>query len=89
MAEYIEREAALEITKRTSGDYATAFAEIRKIPSVDVVSVVRCKDCEWFMHENGCPIEASGYHSRGRMLPDENDFCSYGERMDGGAENEI
>ena len=37
MAEYIKREDALEITKRTSGDYATAFAEIRKIPAADVI----------------------------------------------------
>lgn len=37
MPEYIKREEALEITKRTSGDYATAFAEIRKIPTVDVI----------------------------------------------------
>lgn len=40
MAEYIKREDALEITKRTSGDYATAFAEIRKIPTADVAPVV-------------------------------------------------
>lgn len=47
MAEYIEREAVLEITKRTSGDYATAFAEIRKIPAADVAPVVRgrCPIC--------------------------------------------
>lgn len=40
MAEYIEREAALEIIKRTSGDYASAFAELRKLPAADVASVV-------------------------------------------------
>ena len=43
MTEYIKREDALEITKRTSGDYATAFAEIRKIPAADVVPVVHGK----------------------------------------------
>lgn len=32
MAEYIEREAAMEIVKRTSGDYATAWVEIRRLP---------------------------------------------------------
>ena len=40
MTEYIKREDALEITKHTSGDYATAFAEIRKIPAANVISVV-------------------------------------------------
>lgn len=43
MGDYIERKVALEITKRTSGDYATAFAEIRKIPTADVVPVVHAK----------------------------------------------
>ena len=43
MDDYIERKIALEITKRTSGDYATAFAEIRRIPTADVVPVVRAK----------------------------------------------
>lgn len=37
MSEYIKREEALEIIKRTSGDYATALAEIRKIPAADVI----------------------------------------------------
>ena len=40
MSDYIEREVALEITKRTSGDYATAFAEIRRIPTANVVPIV-------------------------------------------------
>lgn len=43
MDEYIKREVALEITKRTSGDYATAFAEICRIPTADVVPVVHAK----------------------------------------------
>lgn len=36
MSDYISREAALEIVKRTSGDYAAAFSEIRKLPAADV-----------------------------------------------------
>lgn len=53
MAEYIKREDALEITKRTSGDYATAFAEIRKIPAADVAPVMygsweRDMDGDWY-----------------------------------------
>ena len=39
--EYIRREAAMEITTRTCGDYAAAFAEIRKLPAADVAPVVR------------------------------------------------
>lgn len=31
----IYREDALEIVRRTSGDYAAAFAEISRLPAVD------------------------------------------------------
>ena len=39
MADYISRETALEIVKRTSGDYAAAFSEIRKLPATNVEPV--------------------------------------------------
>lgn len=39
--DYISREAALEITTRTCGDYAAAFAEIRKLRAADVAEVVQ------------------------------------------------
>lgn len=44
MSEYIERAAALDIVRRTSGDYAT-WAEIARMPAADVVEVVRCREC--------------------------------------------
>lgn len=45
MAEYIEREVALDIIKRTNGDYAAAWTEIQKLPGADVEPVVRCYEC--------------------------------------------
>lgn len=36
MDEYIGREAAMDIVRRTSGDYAAAFAELRRLPAADV-----------------------------------------------------
>lgn len=36
----ISRKAALDIVKRTSGDYATAFCEISRLPASDVCTVV-------------------------------------------------
>ena len=53
MDDYIKREDALEITKRTSGDYATAFAEICKIPAADISTVVHGRweqdaDGDWY-----------------------------------------
>lgn len=63
MAEYIEREFALDVVKRTSGDYAAAFAEIAHEPASEVVPVKRgmwivgdqevlgspihCSECGW------------------------------------------
>ena len=41
MTDHIKREEAMEIVKRTSGDYASAFAELRKLPAADVAPVRR------------------------------------------------
>lgn len=57
MADYILREDALEITTRTCGDYAAAWAEIRKLPAADVAEI-----------EHGKPVTKirtvmlTGYH---------------------------
>lgn len=50
-----------------------------RMPTADVVEVVRCKDCRYFdkgfVNNNGFFVcSASG------MEITENDFCSYGER---------
>lgn len=60
MTEYIERNFALDVVKRTSGDYAAAFAEIAHAPAADVEPVVLarwrffkkqnkavCTNCSW------------------------------------------
>lgn len=46
------------------------------LPTVDAEVVVRCKDCRKFK-TYACRMVASGY----------DDFCSYGERKDGGERN--
>jgi hypothetical protein len=38
MSYLIERDAALEIVKRTSGDYASAFSEIARLPAVETAT---------------------------------------------------
>lgn len=82
MKEYIERAKVLDVVKRTSGDYAAAWAEIVYMPTADVVEVTFCKDCRYYqdakVNEKGfliCP--ASG------MEITEMDYCSYGALMDG------
>lgn len=84
MAEYIEREIALDIVKRTSGDYAAAFAEIAHHPAADVEPVrhgrwieyqtphiICCSCCDWGTGLNG-----------------KTDFCpNCGAKMDGGQDD--
>ena len=77
MTDYISREAALKAANAFW--YAPDVPKaIEDIPAADVVEVVRCKDCKWY-REGGqysyCII-ARGNH------PNQDDFCSYGERQD-------
>ena len=79
--EYIRRAEALEITTRTCGDYAAAFAEIRKLPATDVAEVVRCRDCKNLVNTT---INANCFLicdiSDMEIAPE--DFCSHGERRE-------
>ena len=90
--EYIRRAEALEITTRTCGDYAAAFAEIRKLPAADVAPVVRCKDCKYGGYDSKPDGAMVCLRTKDGFWRKETDFCSYGERMrkakmDGGNEN--
>lgn len=78
MTDYISREAALEITTRTCGDYAAAFAEIRKLPAADVAEVVRCRDCKHKVRTDANGIVICS-EEHGMYCPTESDFCRYGE----------
>lgn len=53
-------------------DYVDA-EDIDNAPTVDAVEVVRCKNCRKFK-TYACRMVASGH----------DDFCSYGEKKDGG-----
>ena len=54
------------------GEPLVYWNDIEAAPTVDVVEVVRCRDCRKFK-TYGCRMVASGY----------DDFCSYGERKEG------
>lgn len=83
--EYIIREAALEITTRTCGDYAAAFAEIRKLPAADVAEVVHARwkrvRSNWYC--TGCN---NGYRiTKGAPMASSFSYCpNCGAKMDGG-----
>ena len=51
---------------------------IKDMPSVDVIEVVRCKNCRHNGNfDTDCPF---GWRDERFNLPDDMDFCSYGER---------
>lgn len=87
MSDYIKRDFALDVVKRTSGDYAAAWAEIAHAPAADVAPVVHST---WIMKRRGngwddwmditCPV--CGFHDDkpsfiGRYCP------ACGAKMDG------
>lgn len=91
MAEYIEREAVMKTAKNGNhSDFGRSMADLTSLrevledtPAVDVVEVVRCKDCE---HYGGITFgnicrRWSALNIKNCTKPD--DYCSYGERKDG------
>ena len=84
MAEYIEREALLrEIERREAlmvGDKLVSVdamkSFIKNRPAVDVVEVVRCKDCRYFgLNDENVPYCLNPF---GLDDPEPNGFCNYG-----------
>ena len=69
-------ECSKESRFRVYCGYAKSF--IDDAPTVDAVPVVRCKDCKHFKRN----LENDTYCSsvNGLTDPQEDDFCSYGER---------
>lgn len=86
MADYISREVAitkltaLEIEKR-GATMADARRALANMPTADVIEVVRCKDCKYFLPPIKGVFTACNYTKGGGMLaPNLNDYCSRGER---------
>lgn len=85
--DFIKRKAAMEIVKRTSGDYATAFSEIRQLPAADVAPVVHG---EWveelkilsFGQED--KVMAYKCSECGAVEWEKHPYCHCGAKMDGG-----
>lgn len=101
MAEYIERDDALrELEKINPVDYGAMCnydahhhvgeclrdckEALEEIPAADVVPVVRCKDCKYTV-ETWSSLTHFCIFNHMPIRPD--DFCSCGERKDGGVDN--
>jgi len=82
MAEYIEREAAIDACFNGWNNNAHDCAEnIRSISAADVRPVVACTNCE---HNNACLTQAF-VEDCGKIPLDRNTFfCADGERADDG-----
>lgn len=93
MAEYIEREKALNVCEMHyqhclavsdwQGD-SVAYdikTDIKTIPTADVVEVVRCKDCKQLKNNTEyCKTHNKYYCELDNAIKERNHYCSYGER---------
>ena len=88
--EYIEREAFIEILKKTKNDcehypnkvvcdFAIKMANL--MPTADVQEVVRCKDCRWRSTEE-CAMYYCCNCGEQHTWECDNDFCSYGVKKE-------
>ena len=96
MAEYLKREAVIDLITRRYENPEICTQEINSIPAADVAPVVRCKDCAHstfpseLTQRYGKPgtLTCHNMHApSNRRNVGSNDFCSYGERKDGGEIN--
>ena len=72
-------ECSKESKFRVYYGYAKSF--INDAPTIDAVSVVRCRECKHCDPENGHCDHPMGTAAPLKRKPD--DFCSYGERKEG------
>ena len=99
MVDYIDREKTIrELSKminycKTDSENAlTALFQVgdmlMDLPSIEIVVVVRCKDCKYYTAINplgnqgvcGCGEKEMNYN--GEFYQFYNDYCSYGERKE-------
>lgn len=67
----------------TESEQAVVRNFLAKLPKVDAVEVVRCKDCQYFVDTLPSGYGCSGFGGMTRACP--NGFCSHGERKDNGS----
>ena len=101
MAEYIEKHKAVNLLTSLENEFqqfkpfkgfdhamyrklCETEITIGKLPAADVVPVVRCKDCKYCTGERSGLVRCRAFNYMPMCV---DNFCSYGERMDGGADN--
>ena len=97
MAEYIEREALLEKAEEiewwneTTGFYdhirIVHAYDVEDAPTADVVEVVRCKDCKYFLHDTDyCKKHNAGYCEFDNQIRARLHFCGLAIKKEGAEE---
>lgn len=94
MAEYITKEAAINAVENApielfQSEWEEIEEAINAAPAADVVSVVRCKDCKYAYINSFSAASGVALCSSSVKVMQQDDFCSYGERKDGGADNAV
>lgn len=94
MAEYIDKNATVGILEAMSRSadcecikkrLEKAAKRVGAIPAADVPPVVRCKDCKHYEMGVCLKIYSDGnVHQDAWQRRKPDDFCSYGDRKDGG-----
>lgn len=62
-----------------NNDVQWCLSELQDILAADVVEVVRCKDCKWYVEDREFPPFCDNPIC-GMQHPNDETFCSYGER---------
>lgn len=94
MTEYIDRANLIARIKyyvthtpKDKGEhyaYSVMLNEILNRPAADVVSVVRCKDCKYRTVERSGLVRCRAFNYMPMCV---DNFCSYGERKEEGADD--
>ena len=63
---------------RTETQHEALKEALSKVPTVDAVEVVRCKDCRYYEAENHNCLDEMGY----ARIWNEDDYCSFAERIE-------
>lgn len=83
MPDYINRETARNALYDADAITMEGVKILNQFPAADVVEVVRCRECVYW--EPASPTRTSGNCNRSfEITAWATDFCSYGERKDGG-----
>ena len=62
--------------------FCADYMDIKRLPTVDAVEVVRCKNCQHWDEDTGFCDVNSHFYEFGMYwdIFEEDDYCSYGER---------